>query len=64
VLLGDAGIGVNINMLKSGIILAPELKYSAGFSDIKDNAGTSAQAAAVSSLKKNAFTLSFYLRKR
>ena len=61
---GDAGVGVDINILKSGIIFSPELKYSAGLSDVKDNAASTAQATALSSLKKNAFTLSFYLRKR
>ncbi len=62
--LGDAGIGVDFNILKSGIIISPELKYSAGFSDIKDNAATTPYAIALSSLKKNGFTLSVYLRKR
>ncbi len=63
-LLGDAGLGVDIHLLKSGIIFSPELKYSAGLSDINDNATSSSQSAALSDLKKNAFTLSFYLRKR
>ncbi len=63
-LLGDAGLGVDINILKSGFILSPELKYSAGFSDINNNSTSSPQAASLSSLKRNAFTLSFYLRKR
>jgi tetratricopeptide (TPR) repeat protein len=62
--LGDGGIGVDINLLKSGIILSPELKYTAGLSEWKDDAGTSNYAAAISSLKKNGFTLSLYLRKR
>jgi tetratricopeptide (TPR) repeat protein len=62
--IGNGGLGVDINILKSGIIISPELKYSAGFSDIKDGAGTSSYAAAVSTLKKNAFTLSVSLRKR
>lgn len=61
---GDGGIGVDFNILKSGIIISPELKYSAGFSDIKDGAATTTYAAALSALKKNAFTLSVYLRKR
>jgi hypothetical protein len=62
--LGDGGFGVDINMLKSGIILSPELKYSAGLSEWKDDAATTPYAEAISSLKKNAFTLSLYLRKR
>ncbi len=62
--IGNGGLGVDINLLKSGIIISPELKYSAGLSDIKDGAATSNYAAAVSTLKKNAFTLSVSLRKR
>jgi tetratricopeptide (TPR) repeat protein len=62
--LGDGGLGVDIGMAKSGIIISPELKYSAGFSDMKDGAATTPYAAALSSLKKNAFTFSVYLRKR
>ena len=62
--LGDGGLGVDINLLKSGIILSPELKYSAGLSEWRDDTGTSNYANALSSLKKNGFTLSLYLRKR
>jgi tetratricopeptide (TPR) repeat protein len=62
--LGDGGLGVDINLLKSGIILSPELKYSAGLSEWRDDAATSNYALALSSLKKNGFTLSLYLRKR
>jgi hypothetical protein len=64
IFLGDGGLGVDINLLKSGIVLSPELKYSAGLSEWKDDAATSNYAAAISSLKKNGFTLSLYLRKR
>lgn len=62
--VGDGGLGVDFNLLKSGLILSPELKYSAGLSEWKDNSATSSQALALSSLKKNGFTLSLYLRKR
>jgi hypothetical protein len=61
---GNAGFGVDFNILKSGIVISPELNYSAGFSDIKDGSATTPYAAALSSLKKNAITLSVYLRKR
>ncbi|MEO7983713.1 MAG: outer membrane beta-barrel protein, partial [Bacteroidota bacterium] len=61
---GDAGIGIDLGNAKSPIIITPELKYSAGLSDNKDNTATSPNATALSSLKKNAFTLSIYLRKR
>ncbi len=63
-LSGNGGLGVDINILKSGIIISPELKYSAGLSNLKDDAATTAYAAALSSLKKNVFSLSVYLRKR
>ena len=62
--MGDGGVGVDINLLKSGIIISPELKYSAGFSDVKDKSSLTAYSVALSSLKRNAFTLSVYLRKR
>lgn len=62
--LGDGGLGVDINLLKSGIILSPELKYSAGLSEWRDESATGNYANALSSLKKNGFTLSLYLRKR
>ncbi len=61
---GDAGLGVDIGILKSGIVISPELKFSAGLSDMKDNAATTIYAAAVSSLKREAFTLSICLRKK
>ncbi len=63
-LSGSGGFGVDINLLKSGIILSPELKYVAGFSDLKDTNATTTYAAALSSLKKNMFSFNLYLRKR
>jgi len=63
-LQGHAGLGVDIGMAKSGWLLSPEIRYTAGFSDIKDNASTSPNSLALSSLKKNAFTLNITLRKR
>lgn len=62
--LGNAGIGVDINLLRSGIVLSPEIKYSAGLSDIQDNTASTPYNAALSSLKRNAFTFNLYLRKR
>lgn len=63
-LLGDAGIGVDIGLLKSGLCLSPELKYSAGLSDMRDDPAATPYGAALSDLKRNSFTLSLYLRKR
>ncbi|HEY6062597.1 MAG TPA: caspase family protein [Chitinophagaceae bacterium] len=62
--LGDGGLGVDIGLGKSGFALSPELKYSAGFSDMKDAAATTSYARAISSLKKNTFSLNVFLRKR
>ena len=62
--IGDGGLGVDFNLPKSGIIISPELKYSAGFSDVKDGSSLTIYSAALSSLKKNTYTLSIYLRKR
>ena len=62
--LANGGIGVDIGLLKSGLCLSPELKYSAGLSNIRDDAATTPYAAALTELKKNSFTLSLYLRKR
>ena len=62
--IGDGGLGVDIGLGKSGFAISPELKYSAGFSDMKDNAATTSYARAISSLKKNTFSLNVYLRKR
>ncbi len=59
----DGGLGVDIGLVKAGIILSPEIKYTIGISDMKE-AANSIYADAVSSLKKQAITFSVYLRKR
>lgn len=61
---GNGGIGVDIGLGKSGLALSPEIKYSVGFTDIKDENGSSSYAMALSSLKKNTFSFNLYLRKR
>ena len=63
-LLGNGGLGVDISLLKSGWVLSPELKYSAGLTDMRDDASNTVYNAAISSLKKNSFSLNLYLRKR
>jgi|CXWL01.1.fsa_nt_gi hypothetical protein len=60
--LGEAGFGIDIRLKKSGLLLSPELRYSHGFNNIKGT-GNSLYLNTFSSLKKNAFTFSFYLRK-
>jgi len=64
VFAGNAGLGVDIGLGKSGFILSPEIKYSIGLSDMKDNTSTSNYALAVSSLKKETFSLNLYLKKK
>ncbi len=64
VFLGGGGFGVDIGLGKSGFSLSPELKYTAGFSDMKEPASTTAYSRALSSLKKNSFSLNVYLRKK
>lgn len=62
--LAGGGLGVDIGLGKSGLSLSPELKYSTGLSDMKDAASTTSFSRALSSLKKNTFSLNLYLRKR
>jgi hypothetical protein len=59
-----AGIGADIGLLKSGLCLSPELRYSTGVSDMRDNPTATPYAAALFDLKSNSFTLSLFLRKR
>ena len=62
--LGSGGLGVDIALGKSGLSLSPELRYTAGLSDMKDEASTTSYSRALSSLRKNSFSLNVYLRKR
>ncbi len=61
--LADAGLGVDIEIRKAGLILSPEVKYTQGLSNMQESGGT-VYANALSSLKRNAFTLNLYVRKR
>jgi hypothetical protein len=63
-LLGDAGFGVEFTVPKTGMVISPELRYSRGLNDMKDDSASSIYSATLSSLKKQTFTLSLYLRKR
>jgi hypothetical protein len=62
--LAGGGLGVDIGIPKSGIIIAPEIKYNAGLSDVRDDAASTPANAALSSLKRNSFTLTVSVRKR
>ncbi len=61
ILFGDAGLGVDINLQK--VILSPELKFSASFTDINEDANN-LYTNTLSSLKKQTFMFSIYLRKK
>ena len=61
--LADAGIGVDFGLPKSRLILSPELKFSAGLSEMKETSNT-IYATTLSSLKKQTITFSIYLRGR
>ena len=63
VLLADAGLGVDIALAKSGLVLSPEIKYSQGLNNLKEDARTE-YTNTVSSLKKRGITFSVYLRKQ
>lgn len=63
VALGEAGLGLDIGIPKAGIILSPEIKYSRGLSNQRDDAGT-IYTTVLSALKKQGFTFHLYLRKR
>ncbi|NOT51079.1 MAG: outer membrane beta-barrel protein [Chitinophagaceae bacterium] len=64
VFMGSGGLGIDIGLAKAGLYISPELRYTAGFSELKDDASTTSFARALSSLKKNSFSLNVYLRKR
>jgi len=62
-MLGDAGLGVDIGLQKAGFILSPEFKFSSTFTDTKENANN-LYTNTLSSLKRQAFVFSIYLRQR
>ncbi|HMK18725.1 MAG TPA: caspase family protein [Chitinophagaceae bacterium] len=61
-LFGDAGLGVDIDLLKTAI-LSSELKFSASITDINEDANN-LYTNTLSSLKKQTFMLSIYLRRK
>ena len=63
VILGDAGLGVDIALGKSRLMLSPEIKYTQGFNDQREDAGNDFTNT-LSSLKKRGITFSVYLRGR
>ncbi len=61
IVLGEAGIGVDIGFAKSRLIISPELRYSQGLNNLKET-GNSDYSLTLSNLKKRGFTFSIYLR--
>jgi len=62
--MGDAGFGIDFTIPRTGMIISPELKYTAGFTDMKDPAVSTVYSTNISSLKKQAFLLNICLRKK
>jgi len=59
--MADAGIGVDIGLAKSRLVLSPEIKFTQGLNSIKDDAPGD-YTTTLSSLKKRGITFSLYLR--
>jgi hypothetical protein len=62
--MGSAGLGLDIGIAKSGLVISPEVRYNAGFSEMRDDAAGTLYTAGMSSLKKNSFSLNVFIRKR
>lgn len=62
-ILGEAGIGVDIGLLKSHLVISPELKYSRGLSSVKENQNT-IYSNVITKLNRQTFTFSVYIRAR
>lgn len=65
VMLGDAALGLDIKLGKSRLVLSPELKYTQGLNNLKDETSSfSEYNRTLSNLKKRGITFSVYLRGR
>lgn len=60
---GEAGLGVDIGLLNSGIVLSPELKYTQGISNLKGE-GSNIYLNTITSVKRGGFSLGLHIRKR
>lgn len=60
---GDAGVGVDIGLLKSSLVFSPELKYTHGISNLKGE-GSNLYLNTITSVKRGGFSLSVHIRKR
>lgn len=60
---GEVGFGVDIGVLKAGIIISPEIKYSRGLLDSHEKT-SSIFSNVITKMNRQSFTFSVYLRKR
>jgi hypothetical protein len=63
IFMGDAGLGVDIGIAKGHLVLSPEIKYTQGLNNIRDD-GKNEYTNTLSALKKRGITFSIYLRGR
>jgi hypothetical protein len=56
-------LGYDIGLAKAGVIISPEIKYSRGLLDQRDN-NFSIYSTVVTKLNRQAYTFSVYLRRR
>jgi tetratricopeptide (TPR) repeat protein len=62
-ILADAGLGVDISLLKSHLIISPELKISRGLTDVKEQKDVS-YSRIINKLNKQSYTFSVFIRAR
>lgn len=61
--MGDIGVGLDIGLLKSHLIMSPEIKYSRGLTDVKENQ-ENGYSTFITKLNRQNFTFSIYLRRK
>ncbi|HEY9660476.1 MAG TPA: outer membrane beta-barrel protein, partial [Allocoleopsis sp.] len=62
--LVNAGIGINLPISRSGMVLSPEIRFSQGISDMKDPAASTNYSNSLGALKKQEWTIGIVVRKR
>lgn len=62
-ILADAGLGVDIGLLKSHLVISPEIKISRGLTDAKKQSDVS-YSRIISKLNKQSYTFSVFIRAR
>ena len=61
-ILSDLGLGVDIGLVKSHLIISPELKYSRGFIDANESGTSTSFGRAITKINRQNFTFSIYVR--